>query len=193
MGLRFIGLIKRWEINNEPPPRVEPLYVHVPVEVLWGDPNAFPSVSLPSRANGDKSVLLMQRTNTLTADRMMMPRYPRRYNAAEYNVECRSDEGAAAGVPPGLQTLRSRSHSPLAELHSSTTKKKTNQPVVLRRSKIPHGRSDLGGTSGTKTRSHARLLPSTSPNSRDLRRPRQAPRDRRRPLHERRAWPICHR
>jgi hypothetical protein len=29
MGQRFIGLIKRWEINNEPPPRVEPLYVNV--------------------------------------------------------------------------------------------------------------------------------------------------------------------
>lgn len=39
MGQRFTGLIRRWEINNEPPPRIEPPYVHNP-SVFEQSPNA---------------------------------------------------------------------------------------------------------------------------------------------------------
>jgi hypothetical protein len=191
MGQRFIGLIKRWEINNEPPPRLEPLYVQVLAAMLWRYSDARPLVPLLSRVNGDKSVSPTQRTNTSMVHQTMMPRPLRQHNAAERSAVCRSGEAAAASVPPGLQTLRSRSHSPSAGLHSSTTKKKTNQSVV-RRSKIPRGRSDPRGTSATRTRSRARLLPSISPNSQGLLHPHQAPRASQVALRERRAWPICH-
>ena len=52
MGQRFIGLIRRWEINNEPPPRVEPLYVHTPVTVLWRYSNPPVSVAPQPRKWG---------------------------------------------------------------------------------------------------------------------------------------------
>ena len=189
MGQRFIGLIKRWEINNEPPPRFEPLCVYVPAAVLRRDSNALPLVLFLSRANGDKSVSPMQRTNTSMGHRTMTARSLRQHNAAEHSAVCRSGEAAVASVPPGLQMSRSRSHSPSAGSHSSTTKKKTNRRKVLllRRSKIPRGQGEPRGTLATKTRSRARLLPPVSPNSRDLRRPCQAPMGSRVALRERRA------
>ena len=194
MGQRFIGLIKRWEINNEPPPRFEPMYVHVPAAIMWRDSNGPSLVLFPSRANGDKSVSLTQRTNTSMGHRTMMPRSLRQHTVAEHTAVCHSGEAAVASVPPGLQMSRSRSHSPSAGSHSSTTKKTTNRRTVLllHRSKIPRGQGEPGGTSATKTRSRAQLLPSTSPNSRDLCRPRQAPRGTQVASRERRAWQICH-
>jgi hypothetical protein len=162
-----------------------------PTTVLWRGSNARPPESLLSRVNGE-SASPMQRTNISMTDRTTMSRSLRQHNEAERSAVCRSGEGAAAGVLPGLQTSRSRRRSPSVESHLLTTKKKKNRPLVLHRSKIPHGRSDPGGTSATKTRSHALLLPSTSPNSQGLRRPRQAPRGSRAASRERRVWPICH-
>jgi len=191
MGQRFIGLIRRWELNNEPPPRFEPPYVQVPDAVLWRGSNARP-LALLSRADGDKSVPPTQRTNTSMAHRTRMPRPLRQHNAVDLSVVCRSGEVGAASVPPGLQTSRSRNHSPSAALHSSTTKKTTNRlKVQLRRSKIPPGQGEPRGTSATK-KSRARLLLPISLNSRDLRRPRQAPRGSLAVLRERRVWRICH-
>ena len=190
MGQRFIGLTKRWEINNEPPPKIEPLYVHVPVALLSRDPNAYPLVPLLYHANGDKSVSPTQRTNISMGDQMRTSQFLRQRNVGGYNAGYRS--GEVASVPPGLQTSQSRSRSPSVELHWSTIRRKTNRLVVLRRSKIPHGRSDPGGTSATKTRPHAWLLPLTSLNYRGLPHPRQAPRASGVALHERRAWLICH-
>jgi hypothetical protein len=192
MGQRFIGLIKRWEVNNEPPPRFEPMYVQVPDAVLWRGSNAPPLVPLLSRANGDKSVSPTQRTNTSMVHRMRTHRPLRQHNAADLSAVCRSGEAAAASVPPGLQTSRFRSHFPSVESRSSTTKKTTNRPKALRRrSKILRGQGEPRGTSATK-RSHARFLLPISPNSRDLRRPHQAPRGSLVVLRERRAWRICH-
>ena len=194
MGQRFIGLIRRWEINNEPPPRFEPMFVHVPAAVMCGDSNAPSLVLLPSRANGDKPVSPTQRMSTSMGHRTMTPRPLRQHIEAEHSAVCRSGEVAVAGVPPGLQMSRSQSHSPSAGLHSSTTKKTTNRPMglLLHRSKIPRGQGEPRGTSVTKTRSHARLLTPISPNSRVLHRPRQAPRGSRAASRERRAWQICH-
>lgn len=157
MGQRFNGLIKRWEINNEPPPRVEPLYVHVPVALLWSCTNAHPPVPLLYRENGDKCASPTQRTNTLMVDQTTTSRSLRQHSAAGRSAVYHS--GEVAGVPPGLQTSQSRSRSPSVESHWSTIRRKTNQLVVVRRSMIPHGRSDPGGISATKTRSHGRLLP----------------------------------
>jgi len=175
MGQRFIGLIKRWEINNEPPPRFEPMYVHVPAAIMWRDSNGPSLVLFPSRANGDKSVSLTQRTNTSMGHRTMMPRSLRQHTVAEHTAVCHSGEAAVASVPPGLQMSRSRSHSPSAGLHSSTTKKTTNRRTVLllHRSKIPRGQSEPRGRSATKnevTRTTSstnlpELSGSTSPSS----------------------------
>lgn len=192
MGQRFVGLIKRWEINNEPPPRFEPLYVQGPAAMLWRGSNAPPLVPLLSRANGDKPVSPTQRTNTSMAHRTRIPRPLRQHTAAEHTAVCHSGEVAVAGVPPGLQTSRSRSHSPSAESHSSTTKKTTSlAKVQLCRSKIPRGQSEPRGTSATK-RLRAQFLLPISLDSRDLRRPRQAPTGSLAALRERRAWRIYH-